>query len=111
VDDRDANVLWIVVFFLAALFVVAWIPLALAHSFYDTSCCADQDCHPVACEQISAVAGGFQYREARATYFFTRDKMKPSQDENCHVCIHHANQDWSGNERGAATCVYLPVRM
>jgi hypothetical protein len=98
--------------------LVAVLPLlasagATAHGFYDKNCCGDNDCHPVACEQISAVAGGFEYRDAqaRATYFFTRDKMKPSP-EGCHVCIHHENQVWSGrDEHGAPLCVYLPTGM
>ena len=79
---------------------------AAAHSFYDKACCADADCYPVACERITAVNGGFEYRDvARATYFFSRDKMHLSEDGRCHVCLHRINIDGPN----APTCLYLPT--
>ena len=85
---------------LALALVALAVAPAAAHSFYDKACCADADCHPVACERITAVNGGFEFRAYdRVTYFFTRDKMKPSQDESCHVCVNAASH--------SATCIYL----
>ena len=102
-----ASVWWIGVTFLVALFIlilitIAWPGRASAHSWYDRQCCGDGDCAPVACDAISARDGGFEYRDyAGATYFFTREKMKISLDDNCHVCISLAH---------SPTCVYLPAR-
>lgn len=56
---------------------------ALAHSFYDMECCHDQDCHPVACDQISETSDGFEFDGVR----FARSMERPSQDRRCHVCI------------------------
>lgn len=77
---------------------------AHAHEFYDAQCCGGADCHPVACEQITAVPGGFDYQDPRdhAIYFFTRNKMIPSQDDRCHVCLH-------GSITHSPQCLYLPV--
>jgi hypothetical protein len=82
---------------------------ALAHDapsgmHYDAQCCAEQDCRPVACEQITAVPNGFNYQDPydRSIFFFTRDKMRLSQDDQCHVCLH-------GSIIHAPMCLYLPV--
>jgi hypothetical protein len=113
------TVIWIGVVFVAAVLILVLITSAWparAHDWYDRQCCGDNDCRPVPCEQISAQNGGFEYRDARdrATYFFTRDKMKPSFDENCHVCLHAVNSWDSHHDQSVKTspiCVYLPVRM
>ena len=105
-------IMWIGVAFIAAVLVMvlitmAWPRAARAHDApsgwqYGKECCADKDCHPTPCERIAAVQGGFEYRDyAGATYFFTREKMKISLDDNCHVCISLAH---------SPTCVYLPAR-
>jgi hypothetical protein len=31
---------------------------AVAHSWYDESCCHDRDCRPIPCEQIEKLADG-----------------------------------------------------
>jgi hypothetical protein len=100
---------------LIKVIIIMWIHQAPMGWQYGKECCADKDCHPVACERIAAVQGGFEYRDyAGATYFFTRDKMKLSQDGECHVCLHKANS-WDTNHdqsvKVAPICVYLPVRM
>lgn len=79
-------------------------PAARAHDWYDSQCCQEHDCRPVPCETITAVPNGFDYKDPHdhAIYFFTRDKMKPSQDERCHVCLH-------GSVVHAPLCLYLPV--
>jgi len=80
---------------------------AMAHDFYDKACCANHDCHPVACETITAVPQGFDYVDPRdhAVYFFTRDKMLPSADDRCHVCLHG---EWM--PQPAPVCLYLPIK-
>src|SRR5215472_18911318 len=104
-------VMWIGAAFVVAVLLIVFITMswpAQAHSFYDKQCCGDLDCQPVACEDITAQDGGFFYRDphARATYFFTRDKMKLSPDDGCHICLHRTSAS------GAATplCLYLPIR-
>lgn len=97
----------ILVLLITAVVIFGLIRFSHGHSFYSKQCCADRDCHPVACEQINAVPGGFEYRDARGSYFFTRDKMLPSQDENCHVCILYGEHA----PTASPTCVYLPARM
>jgi len=89
------------------LLLCATLP-AQAHDFYDRSCCADRDCHPTPCESIRAVPQGFDYTDPQdhAVYFFTRDKMHLSHDDQCHVCLHHVMIDGPG----AALCLYLPIK-
>jgi hypothetical protein len=117
-SDRFAStVIWISVVFVAAVLILVLITSVWPHDApagwaYDKNCCGNHDCHPIACERIVANNGGFEYRDyAGATYFFTRDKMKPSQDEQCHVCLHRVNSWSSPGERPAPLCLYLPVRM
>ena len=121
-----ASVMWIGVAFVVAILVIvlitmAWPRGASAHDApsgfkYDKQCCGDHDCHPTPCENISSTDGGFTYSDpvTRATYFFTRDKMKMSLDGECHVCLHKVN-NWDTNHNQSINvspiCVYLPVRM
>jgi len=61
--------------------------IVLIHSWYPQSCCGGKDCHPVACERIQVVDGGFLYQGLDGQVFFPRQVMKISQDDDCHVCI------------------------
>lgn len=55
----------------------------LAHSWYPDSCCAENHCHPVPCDELNELTdGSWQWY----TFNFTPDKVKPSQDRYCHVC-------------------------
>jgi len=98
-------VMWIGIAFIAAVLIIVLITMAWpaqAHDWYAKACCGDNDCHPTPCERITAVGGGFEYRDYNgAVYFFTRDKMKFSQDGECHACVHQ--------ESHSALCLYLPV--
>ena len=60
----------------------ATILLLLAHSWYPSECCGDGDCHPVPCAQLRTV----------------QREPKPSQDGQCHICIH----------RGNILCIFVP---
>jgi hypothetical protein len=79
-----------------ALLLALLAPAAWAHSFYPTECCSGQDCQPVDCDALREEEhGAVSYSpktaayppEKPATYIFTRDRVKPSQDDRCHVCV------------------------
>jgi hypothetical protein len=96
--------LYIILAFAAALFLLWLISLAHAHGWYDRSCCADRDCHPVPCEEIRQAPGGYVWqRGPNDEVTFMRDRMKVSQDESCHVCI-------ADGVSPAGICIYLPAR-
>jgi hypothetical protein len=65
-----------------------------AHEWYPHECCHDEDCHPVACEEITETKEGYRWNG----YFFRKDQSKPSQDNKCHVCIFRKN---------APQCIFL----
>jgi len=68
---------------IVALLLVLSTSQALAHSWYPTECCHDQDCRPVKCEDITETKTGFEYDGVK----FTKSSERPSQDRFCHVCI------------------------
>ena len=58
------------------------------HSWYPSSCCADRDCHPVPCDELTEKNdGSWQWY----VFVFKRDVVKPSQDRLCHVCTNGPN--------------------
>jgi len=70
----------------------------LAHSWYPTFCCSEQDCRPVPCAEIS-------YRtENRIEFVYYRGlrgvawAVYPSPDGLCHVC----------QSSIALRCVFIP---
>lgn len=66
---------------LAALLLAA---PAVAHMDYPAECCNGKDCYPVACEALT------EHRDDSVTwrqFTFTRDKVRPSHDRACHVCV------------------------
>jgi hypothetical protein len=79
-------------------FILALLAPCVAHShdWYPAACCAGQDCRPVDCDALREEEhGAISYSpktaayppEKQATYVFSRDKVKPSQDDKCHACI------------------------
>jgi hypothetical protein len=101
-------VMWIGVAFLAALLVLI-ITLtvrtpARAHSFYSTQCCADKDCHPVACEEIQPIDDGWRWRGIK----FDRVTLKVSPDGACHVCV---SESAHSTVVPFGLCIYLPFQM
>jgi hypothetical protein len=75
---------------------------AVAHDWYPYSCCSSQDCQPVPCEELSEnKSGSWNY----GTYNFTPAQVKPSQDKNCHVCIHEYTQ--FGGSQKMPMCVFI----
>lgn len=69
-----------------------------AHSWYDPSCCSDQDCHPIAsCSELTELPDGKVQWEDK---IFDKANVKPSQDGKCHVCI---------GATGFPYCVYIQL--
>lgn len=89
---------------LAGIFVFAFalwaIGLVEAHSWYDAECCSDQDCKPVATEDVVETATGWKYLPTGTE--FSREQVKPSRDKHFHVCIGVA--EWN---RGKPYCIYV----
>lgn len=67
----------------ALAFLLALTMPVLAHSWYPASCCSDNDCKPVACEDIDETPTGYIYDGVT----FQKSAAKPSKDRYCHVCI------------------------
>jgi hypothetical protein len=66
---------------------------ALSHSWYPSDCCSGKDCKPVECDQLVETRNGIVYKDK----LFTRDKIRPTQDFNCHICM---------NEELGPLCVF-----
>jgi hypothetical protein len=57
---------------------------AVAHSWYPTNCCSEQDCKPVPCDHLGENEKGEVTYRGKA---FSKEKTYSSQDSSCHVCI------------------------
>jgi len=55
---------------------------APAHEWYPKNCCSDQDCHPVACEEITSSPDYYKWHGM----LFPKNASFPSKDGGCHVC-------------------------
>lgn len=85
---------------IVALTLVCSITDSIAHSWYSPSCCSGQDCHPVPCEELTELTdGGYKYQD----FVFTKQQVHPSQDNQCHVCIHEYT---AFDKHKAPMCVY-----
>lgn len=58
-----------------------------AHDWYSAQCCSSQDCHPIdSCSEMTEASdGGVTWK----IYHFSKEQVKPSQDDKCHVCLHN----------------------
>jgi hypothetical protein len=54
---------------LAAAVMLLFNGAATAHSWYPEECCHNKDCHPVPCEEIEKIGGGWQWRERNVNGF------------------------------------------
>jgi len=70
-------------FFLTVFLLLIFSPV-YGHDWYSSACCSGQDCHPILCTELIDKVHGIQWRE----YFFSPDMIHPSQDSQCHVCVH-----------------------
>ena len=57
--------------------------LILIHSWYPNECCADKDCHPVPCDEISEGENGAMHWK---NLIFEGSQIRISPDSECHVC-------------------------
>jgi hypothetical protein len=57
--------------------------LILVHSWYPNECCADKDCHPVPCDEISEDENGAMHWKY---LIFDGSQIRTSPDHECHVC-------------------------
>jgi hypothetical protein len=74
--------------------------VARAHSWYDPQCCSDQDCSPVAIDDVVETEKGWKHLPTGTE--FTRDMVLPSKDNRFHVCI--GNREW---DKGKPYCIYV----
>lgn len=60
--------------------------LILAHGWYPQHCCANRDCHPVPCVEMTELPnGGWEWQNK----IFMKEKVSSSQDAKCHVCVYN----------------------
>ena len=65
-----------------------------AHDWYDRECCSNEDCRPVEnCDEIEILPNNKAKWQDKIF-----EKIKPSKDNKCHVCITH----W-----GKPMCTYV----
>ncbi len=77
---------------------------ALAHSFYDASCCNDRDCAPLAPEQVQVTPNGYVLPNGQ-TVPYGQERVSP--DKDYHWCRYPGTQPLVHpyNER---VCFYAP---
>ncbi len=72
---------------------------AFPHDWYSLACCGNTHCHPIdSCSEILETAKGVVWNGIE----FTKDKIHPSQDNHCHVCIMHGYNDYT-----SPMCIYV----
>lgn len=90
-------------YILTGLMIILMSTAAISHEAptgweYDYDCCGNNDCEPVKIETDSG--GSYAVLKNGQKWYITKPKsVRPSQDDNYHVCI-HMNQVW---------CLYVPT--
>ena len=75
----------LIVIAIALLCLFGW-TLAQAHDWYPMECCSQRDCFKVNMDElVESNNGDWLYLPRNLT--FSKDKIRPSQDRNFHVCI------------------------
>lgn len=75
---------------------------ASSHSWYPMQCCHDKDCHPIdSCEEIEDLPDG---KVRWRGMIFDKDRVHPSQDAKCHVCIFE--HSWSPKDPPTPMCIF-----
>lgn len=74
--------------------------IAMSHSWYDPACCSNQDCYSTEVKPFNKSMVEFQTKSGVLIVDLEqqRDKIKPSQDRNWHICIN----------QGKLICIYQP---
>lgn len=80
----------------ATLFLIMLPSLVEAHSWYDSSCCSNQDCYEL----------NYTPKKIKGGYFaegllFSKEKLKESRNNRWHACILN----------GKPQCLYAPMGM
>lgn len=75
---------------------------AFPHDWYSQSCCGGHDCHPVLCTEILEQAKGYLTWNH---FTFSPEQVHPSEDNQCHVCIHTLGGYLSNEPR--PVCIYI----
>lgn len=82
---------------LVAVFFMISVTGAFAHSWYDSECCGENDCEPVKVQTDEK--GNFAVLKNGQKWYVDKPRsIRPSKDDNYHVCI-HMNMVW---------CFYVP---
>lgn len=73
----------------------------MAHSWYDSDCCSEGDCHPVAGREV---ADGFvlEYKDQSFHVAYGDKRLRVSADTKFHLCINAYLT--------TLHCVYVPGR-
>ena len=60
---------------------------AEAHEWYDADCCSEMDCRPALASEFKFYDDGIEYLPTGQRFEWGRDKLRPSQDADSHVCL------------------------
>lgn len=71
--------------FAALAITMIWSSGAAAHSWYDTTCCAEQDCRPIPDSDVLELRQGWMTPTGWVPYGDGR--VKPSLDGHYHICM------------------------
>jgi hypothetical protein len=93
---RTLFVLWAICLFLLMTVLVAFSLQAHAHSWYEHSCCSNDDCSPTPAENVTIGPGGYLWRGTPVP----NDKIRKSLDGDYHICIRKSDK--------AILCLYVP---
>lgn len=97
---------------LAAL--VGFASYAFAHSWYPIGCCDDEDCRPLAAEQVELTDDGYLVKYLGVTVPY--DAARVSPDGDYHICNlggdPEANivMEWFGDDRSDEICFWAPMK-
>lgn len=93
-----------IVFWACVAIFALGVTLAMAHSFYDPSCCSTIDCYPVEEGAIIETPAGFDI--VATGEFIRRDesKVRLSPDGQWHRC------SYGGDRKAGTICIYVPGR-
>ena len=87
---------------LIAAAVFLWSASAHAHSWYDYACCSNNDCKPIAAEDVKTLPNGYEVTFAGDVFSVPYDdpRIKQSQDMDYHACEY---------PKGQLRCLYIPA--
>lgn len=88
-------------FFITVILLLTTV-FSYGHDWYSYGCCSNNDCHPItSCSEIIDKGKGFLQWDK---YTFSPEQVHPSQDGQCHVCIH--NYSGPTGEDLRPLCIY-----